>query len=122
MARVLVVDDSPQVRALVRMTLALEGHEVLEAAEAVTAWQVMIAHQPDVVILDVTMPAVNGLDLCRAMRDDPELGAMPVIVLTGRGLPDDEATAIGAGADHFLAKPFSPKHLIAAVNGLAGEA
>jgi CheY-like chemotaxis protein len=120
MARVLVVDDNEQVRRLVFVTLMATGHEVLEAAEAISAWQAMITHHPDVVILDVTMPAVSGLDLCRAMRADPQLAAMPVIVLTGRGLPEDEAAAADAGANRFLAKPFSPQGLLAAVDDLAG--
>jgi DNA-binding response OmpR family regulator len=119
MARVLVVDDNSQVRRLLRVTLMAAGHEVLEATEAMSAWQAMIAHRPDVVILDVTMPAVSGLDLCRVMRDDPQLVALPVIVLTGRGLPEDATAASDAGADRFFAKPFSPKGLLAAVDDLA---
>jgi DNA-binding response OmpR family regulator len=124
MARILVVDDNERVRRLVLMTLMTAGHEVLEAPEAIAAWQAMIAHRPDVVILDVTMPAVSGLDLCRAMRADPQLVAVPVIVLTGRGLPEDARAASDAGADRFFAKPFSPKDLLAAVDDLAaaGEA
>jgi CheY-like chemotaxis protein len=80
----------------------------------------MLACQPDVVILDVTMPAVSGLDLCRAIRGDPHLAATPVIVLTGRGLPEDRTAAAGAGADRFFAKPFSPRALLDAVDDLAG--
>src|SRR4051794_2299866 len=120
MARVLVVDDNDQVRRLLRVTLVAAGHGVLEAAEAMSAWQAMIARRPDVVILDVTMPVVSGLDLCRAMRADPQLVTMPVIVLTGRGLPDDATAASDAGADRFFAKPFSPRALLAAVDDLVG--
>jgi DNA-binding response OmpR family regulator len=119
MARVLVVDDNDQMRRLVLLTLQAAGHEVFEAAEAISAWQAMVVRRPDVVILDVTMPEVSGLDLCRAMRADPQFAATPVVVLTGRGLPDDATAASDAGADRFFAKPFSPRALLAAVDDLA---
>jgi DNA-binding response OmpR family regulator len=120
MACVLVVDDNEGLRRLVPVTLLAAGHEAFEAAEAISAWRAMVAHRPDVVILDVTMPAVSGLDLCRAMRADPQLAAMPVIVPAGRGLPEDRAAASDAGADRFFAKAFSPRDLLAAVDDLAG--
>jgi CheY-like chemotaxis protein len=65
------------------------------------------------------MPALSGLDLCRAVRADPELRGLPIVVLTARGLPEDRAAALEAGADRFLTKPFRPSDLLAAVGSLA---
>jgi DNA-binding response OmpR family regulator len=71
-----------------------------------------------VVILDIMMPAVSGLELSQAMRADPQLARTPVLMLTARGLPDDEAVALRWGADHFLTKPFLSQDLLAAVESL----
>lgn len=121
MAQVLVVDDSAHARLLVRQTLVAAGHEVLEAADARWAWQLLLTHRPDVAIVDVTMPALSGLDLCRAIRADPEFQNLPIVILTARALSEDREAALAAGADRFLPKPFRPSDLLEALAGLCDE-
>ena len=110
MAHVLVVDDSPQVRRLVQLTLISRGHQVREAADGYEAWKMMLAERPDLVIMDVMMPGPSGLDVSRAMRDDARLVGLPIIILTADGLTAQEQ-AVSAGAHGFMVKPFSPSAL-----------
>jgi len=117
-AVVLVIDDSLQLRRMVRLTAEIRGHRVLEAEDGVVGWRKMLEERPDVVILDVMMPGPSGLDVCRAMRTDPRLTAIPVIVLTAGGLDEDEAEALAAGASAFLKKPFLPSILLATMTSL----
>ena len=121
LSHVLVVDDSTHVRLLLRMTLAPYGHKVQEAADGVAGWRLLVGRRPDVLIMDVTMPGLSGLDTCRAIRADPGLADLPVIILTANGLPENEAEALEAGADCFFGKPFQPRALADAVARLAGE-
>src|SRR5215208_6658951 len=121
MARLVIVDDSAPVRALVRMSLARGGHDIREADDGVTAWQLLVDQRPDAVILDVMMPGPSGLDVCRAIRADPRFARLPVIILTANGLPESEAEALEAGANCFLAKPFRPQVLLAVVERLVAR-
>jgi len=120
MARLVIVDDSAPVRTLLRLALTRDGHEIWEAGDGVAGWQLLLDQRPDVIILDVMMPGPSGLDVCRAIRADPRFAMLPVIILTANGLPESEAEAMDAGADCFLAKPFRPQVLLAAVERLAG--
>ena len=122
MARILIADDSPRNRLLLRHALADAGHTLLEAPDGDTALAMAIAHRPHLAILDIEMPGRSGLEACRAIRRQPGLAGVRVIVNTGRGLPSDAADARAAGADAFLAKPFRPAQLVAAVAALLGEA
>jgi DNA-binding response OmpR family regulator len=112
MARVLVADDSAQIRLLVRRTLHIGGYEVLEAADGEEALRVLRVERPDVAILDVVMPGLSGLDVCRAARDDVTLAATGIILLSANAT---SGHAADAGADQFVAKPFLPSELLAAV-------
>src|SRR5688572_27698249 len=105
MARVLVADDSAQPRLLVRRTLLHGGHEVLEAADGEEALRVLRDERPDVAILDVVMPGLSGLDVCRAARRDAALAVIGFIILSANATPRHAAEA---EADRFLAKPYVP--------------
>ena len=118
LSRVLVVDDDPAIRRVVCALLDLEEYGLLEAADGLTALELVRLERPDLVILDLTMPRLDGLRACRALRSDPELAGTRVLVLTGRDLPDDWAAARDAGADAYLAKPFSSLALLDAVRRL----
>jgi CheY-like chemotaxis protein len=119
MAVVLVVDDLPQIRQLVRVTLGSRGHRVVQAEDGIRALQMMREAPPDLVVMDVAMPGPSGLDVCRLMRRDPALAALPVIILTASG--QTERDALRAGATAFLDKPFSPMALLALVASLLGD-
>jgi two-component system response regulator MprA len=118
MSRVLVVDDDPAIRRVVCALLDLDEYGVLEAADGLSALELVRLERPNLVILDLTMPRLDGLRACRALRSDPELAGTRVLVLTGRDLPDDWAAARDAGADAYIVKPFSSLALLDAVRRL----
>jgi cyclic di-GMP phosphodiesterase len=117
--RLLLVDDDPGLRALVRTTCEVFDFEVDEAPSASTAVERIAARKPDVLVLDVSMPVMTGLELCRALKDDPATQDIGVILLTGSEA-GTRAHAEKAGADAFLRKPFSPLELLSMVERLAG--
>jgi CheY-like chemotaxis protein len=108
-ARVLIADDISYVRLLLAATLESRGHTVLEATNGDQALEMLIEHRPDVAILDVVMPGLDGLEVCRAVRAHPTLQSLPVILLSANANDED---ARQAGADRFIAKPFLPSALL----------
>jgi ribonuclease P protein subunit RPR2 len=116
--RLLLVDDDPGLLMLLRTTFEIVDLDVEEARNAAEADARIAANAPDVIVLDVAMPGMDGLSFCRSLKADPATGAIPVVILTGSDKGDDEARA--AGADAFLQKPFSPLDLLAHVEELAG--
>jgi response regulator RpfG family c-di-GMP phosphodiesterase len=117
---ILVVDDDPNLRALLRTSFEAAHIQVDEAESAFTAARKIEARHPDVVVLDVAMPVVDGLEFCRSLKDDPFTREIPVALLTGDDLP---AGAVAeAGADAHLRKPFSPLALLSIVERLAARA
>jgi two-component system response regulator MprA len=115
-ARILIVDDEPAVRESLASSLEFEGYRVAEAADGVMALQSVEAERPDLVVLDVLMPRMDGLTTCRRLR---ALGAtMPVLMLTARDMVGDRVTGLDAGADDYLAKPFELDELLARVRAL----
>jgi DNA-binding response OmpR family regulator len=115
MATVLVVDDEPIVREVVVRYLAREGHDTLEAADGAAARNEIERSDPDLVVLDVMLPGLDGLELCRWIRRRSEL---PVIMLTARGDEADRIVGLELGADDYVTKPFSPRELAARVRSV----
>lgn len=125
MGRVLVVDDHPRVIQLLRLALEIE-HEVIAAADGVEALEKVAEQKPDLVILDVVMPRMDGFQVLRQLKSDPATSAIPVIMLTVRDQPGEIAHGVSIGADCYLSKPFHPSDVAAMVNrffqaGLAGD-
>lgn len=118
-AKVLVVDDEPTVREVVVGYLRRDGHEVAEAADGHTALALLDAEPPDLVVLDMMLPGVNGLDILRRVRSN---GDIPVIMLTARAEESDRVAGLELGADDYVVKPFSPRELAARVNGVLRRA
>ena len=116
---ILVVDDDPNLRALLRTSFEVVDLEVGEADTAASAAKAIASRHPDVVVLDVGMPGVNGLDFCRALKADPYTRDIPVVLLTGDSVSEESGHA--AGADAFLRKPFSPLALLAIVERLGAR-
>jgi CheY-like chemotaxis protein len=112
MASILVVDDEPMLRRLLRMTFGPD-HRVAEAADGADALRCLVADRPDLVILDVAMPIMDGLAVCRAARAEPSLASLGIIVLSAYANGD---AALAAGADRHLRKPFSPLELFAMID------
>ena len=121
MASILIADDSPPMRTLLRVTLRSGDYEIVEARDGDEALALLAVHRPTVAVLDVTMPGRSGLEVCSAVRADPALAAMRLVVISANGLESDARAALAAGADQFLAKPFSPRQLLDTVTKLAGE-
>ena len=102
------------------MTLDSYAYSILEAEDGDQAWDLICQHLPAVAVLDIAMPGRSGLDLTRAIRAEPSLAGMKVILLTAFSGDEDRATGLRAGADYYLAKPFSPLQLVTLVEEAIG--
>jgi two-component system alkaline phosphatase synthesis response regulator PhoP len=118
-ATVMVVDDEPRIVRLVRDYLEHGGFTVLVAADGPTALRTARTARPDLVVLDLGLPGLDGLDVARALRRD---GDVPIIMLTARGDESDKLVGLELGADDYLTKPFSPKELVARVRAVLRRA
>jgi CheY-like chemotaxis protein len=116
MPYVLIADDDPDVRQLVAVTLDSTAYTILEAEDGDRAWELVVRHRPAVAVLDVAMPGRGGLELVRAIRSDPELRGMTVVLLTAFSGEQSVEAGLRAGADHYLSKPFSPLQLMTLVD------
>lgn len=115
---VLVVEDDSSVRTMLKQMVEREGIRVLTAEDGAIALDVVASHEPDLVLLDVVMPEMTGLEVCRRLKDDPDTRLLPVILVTGLDASADRVAGIEAGADDFLSKPFDSAELIARVRSL----
>jgi DNA-binding response OmpR family regulator len=118
MTSVLVVDDDPVVLEVVEMVLRTGGIEVSTRTTGHGGVQAAHEQPPDCAVVDVSMPDMSGLDVCRALRDDALTADIPIILLTGRGQWLDVASGFAAGADDYLVKPFTPMDLLQRVEAL----
>ena len=114
MAHILVADDAALLRVLA--CRSLEGHRTVEAKDGDEALALIYEHRPDIAILDWMMPGMSGVDVCRAIREDPELASIKVILMTARSGFDSENEARDAGVDHFITKPIMPRQLLTLVD------
>jgi two-component system alkaline phosphatase synthesis response regulator PhoP len=120
MAKVLIADDQPTMRQLVRLTLESGHFEILEAADGDAALAIARAERPDLLFLDWTMPGMAGVDVCRALREDPSTAGIRIVMLTARSQDSDRALAEEMGADDYITKPFSPIQLLEKVRDVLG--
>lgn len=109
---ILVVDDEPKITRLARDYLEQSGYHVLIAADGVTALQVARRERPDLIVLDLMLPKMDGLDVCRTLRRE---SAVPIIMLTARSEETDRLIGLELGADDYITKPFSPRELVARI-------
>jgi two-component system alkaline phosphatase synthesis response regulator PhoP len=118
LGRVLVVEDEPDVAELLRYNLQKEGWDVLTVADGADALRRARETRPDVVLLDIMVPQLNGWEVCRRLKQDPETLAVPVIMVTGRVEEGDKVLGFELGADDYVTKPFSPRELIARIRAV----
>ena len=111
--KVLVVDDEPDIVEMVKARLELNNFQVITAQDGEEALKKIEREEPDLVLLDVVLPKMNGLEICRKLREDIVLSHIPIIMLTGKGNLSDMVAGIEAGADDYIVKPFDPAELIA---------
>ena len=119
MARILVADDAAMLRILA--CRSLEGHRTVEAQDGQEALDLVREHRPDIAILDWMMPGMSGVDVTRAIREDPDLAGTQIILMTARSGFDSEVEAREAGVDHFITKPIMPRQLLTLVERIMAE-
>ena len=122
MTRILVVEDDPDIAALVRRYLEKAGFSVDTLASGREALTALAAKPPDLLVLDLMLPHVDGLEICRNVRGNPATAAIPVIMLTARAEESERIVGLELGADDYVAKPFSPNELVARVRALLRRA
>jgi DNA-binding response OmpR family regulator len=118
---VLVADDDDDIRSLVSFRLQRSGYRVIVASDGEEALALALEHAPDLAVLDVMMPKLDGYEVTRRLRGEDATRAMPVILLTARAQEADVARGFESGADDYLRKPFSPQELRARVQAILGR-
>ncbi len=114
----LVIDDEKDLIELVRYNLEKEGFDVIGAGDGRTGLDIALRHKPDLVVLDLMMPGMDGLEVCRRLRADARTSRLPVIMLTAKASETDKIVGLEMGADDYVPKPFSPRELVARVKAL----
>lgn len=115
MAKILIAEDSATTAAVLSKTLAPLGHDILVATDGAEAERHIQDESPDLVILDIIMPKVNGFQLCRSIRANPKLKNMPIIVVTSMDRESDRYWGMKQGADEYIVKPVNPEELMSKV-------
>jgi phosphate regulon transcriptional regulator PhoB len=120
--RVLIVEDEPDIRDLLVFHLEREGYQVVKCRNGVEALRAAHASPPDLVLLDLMLPEMDGLEVCRRLRQDPATQGLPIVMLTARGDEVDRVLGLEMGADDYVVKPFSPRELIARIRAVLRRA
>jgi len=115
MSKILIVDDDPDIRDLLNLQLALEDYDIIEAENGQEAIEKIISEKPQLMIIDIMMPVMDGYEACLKIRADPELAALYIIILSAKGEIKDKVSGLDTGADAYLSKPFNPEELKAQV-------
>lgn len=121
-ARILVADDDPAVVELVRVNLEVHGYEVITAENGVEAVRKAVTDKPDLIILDIMMPEVDGYEVIRTLKEAPETDQIPIVVLTAYASETGAVVSWMEGADGYLAKPFNPEELLMVVERMLTSA
>jgi two-component system alkaline phosphatase synthesis response regulator PhoP len=121
-ANILIVDDEKDIVDLVAYNLEKEGYNTLKAYDGETAMQLARMRMPQLVILDLMLPGIQGLEVCKRLRRDPSTAAIPIIMLTAKGDELDKVIGLEVGADDYVTKPFSVKELLARVKAILRRA
>jgi two-component system alkaline phosphatase synthesis response regulator PhoP len=120
--KILVVEDEPDIRKLVQYNLAQEHFKVLEAEDGEQALKIVQRDKPNLLILDLMLPGLSGIELCRILRDRSDTAKLPILMLTAKAGETDRVVGLEMGADDYLTKPFSPRELVARVRAILRRA
>jgi two-component system phosphate regulon response regulator PhoB len=120
--KILVVEDDEDILELIDYNLTREGYQVLKVTTGEEALNVENREQPDLVILDLMLPGMDGLEVCRRLRNNPKGGNVPIVMVTAKGEESDVVAGLELGADDYVVKPFSPKVLIARIRNVLRRA
>ena len=116
--RILAIEDHAENRRILRLLLASAGYELIEAVTGEEGIAVAEKERPDLILMDIQLPGLDGYEATRRIKANPELKAIPIIVVTSYALSGDEEKARAAGCDDYITKPYSPRQLLAKVNAL----
>jgi two-component system, cell cycle response regulator DivK len=119
--RILVVEDQEDNRRIIRDLLASAGFELIEAADGEAGVRLAETERPDLILMDIQLPVLDGHEATRRIKSNPELSAIPIIVVTSYALSGDDVKAMAAGSDAYVAKPFSPRQLLATIRQFLPE-
>jgi two-component system alkaline phosphatase synthesis response regulator PhoP len=120
--KILVVDDEIYIVHILDFSLGMEGYEVVTALDGEQALEKMKAEQPDLIVLDIMMPKLDGYEVCKTIKGNPDTAHIPVILLSAKGRNVDQKMGFDVGADDYITKPFSPRKLVERINQLLGQA
>ncbi len=116
--KILVVDDEPTIVRLMEFILARLGHQMLVATNGEDALEKVRTEQPDLVLLDIMMPRIDGYEVARTLRADPDTASLPIIMLSAKAQEEDIRKGVDVGVDNYITKPFSPEHLVHVVTAM----
>jgi two-component system alkaline phosphatase synthesis response regulator PhoP len=119
--KILVVDDEIYIVHILDFSLGMEGYEVITALDGEQAVERAQAEKPDLIVLDIMMPKLDGYETCKILKGDPATRDIPVILLSAKGRNIDQKIGFEVGADDYITKPFSPRKLVERINGILGQ-
>lgn len=119
---ILVVDDEEEIRRVMRLTLTIAGYEVREAEDGLAALDSMQHHLPDLILLDLLMPGMDGFEVCESVRADSTMAKIPILILSARTDSRSKEKALSVGATKYLTKPISPPQLLDQIGGALEDA
>jgi len=119
--RILVVDDEIYIVHILDFSLGMEGYEVVTALDGEQALERVAEQKPDLIVLDIMMPKLDGYETCKALKSREETRDIPVILLSAKGRNVDQKTGFEVGADDYITKPFSPRKLVERINAILGQ-
>ena len=119
--RILVVDDQEDLRGVLRDLLAGSGYTVIEAADGEAGVAKAKSDRPDLILMDIQMPVIDGYDATRRIKVDPDLNSIPIVAVSSFAMKGDEEKARAAGCDDYVTKPYSPMQLLRLIRGLLGD-
>jgi two-component system cell cycle response regulator DivK len=119
--RILVVEDQEDLRGVLRDLLTGSGYTVAEAADGQAGVEITRSERPDLVLMDIQLPVLDGYEATRQIKTDPNLNATPVIAVSSFAMKGDEEKARAAGCDHYVTKPYSPVQLLRIIRGILGD-
>jgi len=119
--KILVVDDEVYIVHILDFSLRMEGYEVLTALDGEQALEKVKSERPDLIVLDIMMPKLDGYDTCKRLKASPDTRDIPVILLSAKGRNVDQRMGFEAGADDYITKPFSPRKLVEKINSILAQ-
>jgi two-component system, cell cycle response regulator DivK len=120
MKKILVVEDTEDNRQILRDLLGMAGYDMIEANDGAEGVSQAAQHKPDLILMDIQMPVMDGYEATRQIKANPELKAIPIVAVTSYALSGDEEKARAAGCDGYIAKPYSPRQMLAKVREILG--